>query len=100
MSAKNRKVKSAASERDVSDCVIRAAAKKNSFGFKPVVRAMDLEFDLLRLKKGSSKRETTAQETVLVLLSGAVEVTLGETKFSASRASLFDEGPATFHCGA
>ncbi len=100
MSAKNRKVKSAASVAGVKHGVIRAVAKKNPIGFSPVVRAMELEFDLLRLKKGSSKRERTTQETVLVLLSGSVDVTMGDAKFTASRTSLFDDGPATFHCGA
>jgi len=61
---------------------------------------MGMEFGLLRLRAGAVHRETTSQETVLVLLGGAVEVTLGGAIFAAARRSLFDESPATFHCGA
>ena len=60
---------------------------------------MGLEFAVLRLRAGARHQETTREETVLVLLDGEVEVQLGETVFKASRRSLFDEGPSTFHCG-
>ncbi len=79
-------------------------------GYTPVVQPgsserdaaeMGLEFGILRLRGGSTHRETTGSksETVLVLLHGAVVVTMNSGRFSARRKSLFDEGPAAFHCG-
>jgi 5-deoxy-glucuronate isomerase len=61
---------------------------------------MGMAFGLLRLRTNTTHHETTTQETVLVLLAGAVKVHLGERSFTASRRSLFDEGPFTFHAGA
>jgi 5-deoxy-glucuronate isomerase len=61
---------------------------------------MGFEFGLLRLRAGAAHRETTKQETVLVLLDGEVEAQVGDRTFTAARRSLFDEGPSTFHCGA
>jgi 5-deoxy-glucuronate isomerase len=60
---------------------------------------MGMEFAVLRLRAGGRHRETTREETVLVLLDGEVEVRMGEAVFMAERRSLFDEGPSTFHCG-
>lgn len=61
---------------------------------------MGLEFGILKLRAGGTHRETTTRETVLVLLQGKVAVVMNGRKFSAQRATLFDEAPATFHCGA
>lgn len=61
---------------------------------------MGMEFGVLRLRADAVHREQTKQETVLVLLSGRVEIATGARAFAAARTSLFDEKPATFHCGA
>jgi len=58
-----------------------------------------MEFGVLRLRAGATMQETTQLETVLVLLAGTAEVRLGDVSATATRASLFDEGPTTFHCG-
>lgn len=93
---------------DLSRCVHRARTDRRRAGYTPVVEpavrgsdpaGMGMAFGLLRLRSGATHRETTPLETVLVLLHGSVEVTLGEQTFRAARASLFDEKPATFHCG-
>jgi 5-deoxy-glucuronate isomerase len=77
-------------------------------GYNAVVRpgsrrtdaaGMGLEFAVLRLRRGATHRETTREETVLVLLDGEIEVRLGDAVYTGQRRSLFDEGPTTFHCG-
>lgn len=62
--------------------------------------ATEVLFSVLRLRAGAVHRETTGLETVLVLLSGGVETRMNAEVYGAKRASLFDEGPTTFHCGA
>lgn len=58
-----------------------------------------MEFGLLRLPPRRHHREITGQETVLVLLSGTATVTMNGDSQQVARASVFDDGPATFHCG-
>lgn len=93
---------------DLASCVARATRPKFSLGYTAIVRpgsaktdpgGMGMEFGVLRLRRGARHRETTTRETVLVLLAGSVEVTMDGQTFRALRTSLFDENPATFHCG-
>lgn len=58
-----------------------------------------MDFAILRLGAGKEWAETTRLETVLVLLNGNVEVCMNETSHQASRTSLFEQSPVTFHCG-
>lgn len=75
-------------------CVVRTGSRRTD------PAGMGMEFAVLRLRAGQTHRETTALETVLVLLDGNVEVTMSGRVLLATRRSLFDEGPTTFHCGA
>lgn len=93
---------------DLASCVARVARPKFPLGYTAIVRpgsaktdpgAMGMEFGVLRLRRGAKHVETTKRETVLVLLAGSVEVTMDGQAFRARRTSLFDEKPATFHCG-
>jgi 5-deoxy-glucuronate isomerase len=108
VSSKNKNRPSVATSAALAHCHRRAPQRAGSAGYLPIVRAgsarsdpagMGMEFGLLRLRRGAMHRETTAQELVLVLLHGSVEVAMGDASFAAARESLFDEKPATFHCG-
>jgi 5-deoxy-glucuronate isomerase len=66
----------------------------------PGNRSTGMDFAILRIGAGKTWAESTRSETVLVLFSGKVEVAMDEQNFSGSRASLFEENPVTFHCGA
>lgn len=90
-------------------CHRRAPRRGFAAGFTPLVEprtrrgdpaGMGMGFGVLRLRAGQAHREVTAQETVLVLLGGRAEAQLGALVCAAGRASLFDEGPTTFHVGA
>lgn len=103
-----RSVNSPKAPADLASCVARAARSKFPLGYTAIVRpdsaktdpgAMGMEFGVLRLRRGAKHREVTKRETVLVLLAGSVEVTMDGQTFRALRTSLFDEKPATFHCG-
>jgi len=89
-------------------CLVPAPGRTFPLGYTAVVKpgsrrkdasGMGMEFAVLRLRGGVVHRETTKDETVLVLLDGEIEVRLGDAVFTAERRSLFDEGPSTFHCG-
>ncbi|HEX2861810.1 MAG TPA: 5-deoxy-glucuronate isomerase [Lacunisphaera sp.] len=91
-----------------SDPLIRAPARGFPAGCTPVVREAGLapgglctgmDFALLRLKPGREWTERNELETVLVLLDGSTEVQLDGESHAASRTSLFDQNPVTFHCG-
>jgi 5-deoxy-glucuronate isomerase len=58
-----------------------------------------MDFGLLALRAGTVHREVTALESVFVLLAGAVRVEMAGECHAATRGSLLDEKPATFHCG-
>lgn len=93
----------------LSRCHVRGPRRGFAAGFTPLVdprsrradpAGMGMNFGILRLRAGEIHRETTKQETALVLLDGGVEAQIGGQTFGAARWSLFDEGPTTFHCGA
>ncbi|HWA26605.1 MAG TPA: 5-deoxy-glucuronate isomerase [Lacunisphaera sp.] len=71
----------------------------NEAGTAPGGPAMGMDFGILRVG-AKVWSETTTLETVLVLLSGTAEVRMGDQAHRASRGSLFEETPVTFHCGA
>lgn len=58
-----------------------------------------MDFAILRVGSGKEWAESTRSETVLVLLDGNVEVGMDNQWYRASRASLFEQAPVTFHCG-
>ncbi len=66
---------------------------------RPDGRCTGMDFAILRLGANRPWRETTAMETVLVLLDGDVEADLDGDVKRAHRSSLFDQNPVTFHCG-
>ena len=96
------------SPRRLSALVSRAPVPGPKTGYTPIVSpspradpgGMGMAFGLLRLARGKPHRETPSLETALVLLSGSVAVTFDGRHVAATRASLFDEGPTTFHFGA
>jgi 5-deoxy-glucuronate isomerase len=92
----------------LANCHVAGVGRVFPLGYTALVRPgsrrsdacdMGMEFAVLRLRGGTRHQETTREETVLVLLDGEVEVQMGGAIFKASRRSLFDEGPSTFHCG-
>jgi 5-deoxy-glucuronate isomerase len=68
-------------------------------GALPSGAAMGMDFAILRVGAGKEWAERTSLETVLVLLAGATEVRMNDQSYHATRASLFEENPVTFHCG-
>lgn len=93
----------------LSRCHLRAPRRGFGSGFNALVEprarrtdpaGMGMGFGILKLRAGAAHREVTKQETVFVLLGGRVEALLGAQDLAASRGSLFDEGPTTFHVGA
>lgn len=104
-----RKSRNVSPPANLTRCHARAPERGFGPGYTPVIRpgarrtdpaGMGFEFGVLRLARGRTWRETTQRETVFVLLSGDVEVTMNGRTFGISRRSLFDEGPTTCHCGA
>lgn len=88
--------------------IVRAPARGFGLGCTSVVRdgnlgvgrhSTGMDFAILRLGAGKEWAESTRLETVLVLLHGSVEVRMGDKTHAASRTSLFEESPVTFHCG-
>lgn len=88
--------------------IVRAPARGFAIGCTSVVQASGvsvgdvsagMDFAILRLGAGKAWSESTRLETVLVLLSGNVEVRMGDQTHTGSRVSLFEESPVTFHCG-
>ena len=91
-----------------TDAVTRAPRRGFSQGCTLVVRDGDtlpgdastgMDFAILRLGAGKEWVESTRGETVLVLLGGSTEVRMNDASYQASRASLFEQSPVTFHCG-
>jgi 5-deoxy-glucuronate isomerase len=64
-------------------------------GRGPEPRLMD--FGILRLRAGDAHRFAPGQERALLLLSGEVELAWDGKKVTASRGSLFDQGPWCLH---
>jgi 5-deoxy-glucuronate isomerase len=101
---KNLKVNSTQLER----CVARGPRRSFANGLTTLVRpgsaqtdpaSTGVDFSIRRLRRGTRLSEVTQAETVYVLLGGDIQIATGGTTFQASRSSLFDEGPSTFHCG-
>ena len=79
---------------DLARSVTHAPDRGFSVGYSPVVRpgsrrtdpaGMGMEFGVLRLRAGAMHRETTAGETVLVLLAGAGLWTGGAVRLHVGR---------------
>lgn len=88
--------------------VMRAPPRGFPIGCSRVVKHGDaspgeastgMDFAILRVGSGKEWAESTRSETVLVLLDGNVEVGMDNQWYRASRASLFEQAPVTFHCG-
>ncbi|WP_221029116.1 5-deoxy-glucuronate isomerase [Actomonas aquatica] len=60
----------------------------------------NMDFGILRLRRGQRHSETCTVESVFVLLHGEIRFRDAAQEHLASRASLFDEDPSTYHCGA
>ncbi|MBD5782459.1 5-deoxy-glucuronate isomerase [Pelagicoccus sp. NFK12] len=92
------------------NCLLKAPARKRfSNGYTPIIEGkprgatpakLDSDFGILRLGRKRSKTVTTTGETAWVLLHGELTAVVDDETFTASRASLFDEEPATLHVGA
>jgi 5-deoxy-glucuronate isomerase len=54
-------------------------------------------FEVLKLRAGETHQETTPGETAWLLMSGTVEIAVGNQSAKFSRASLFDESPSCVH---
>jgi 5-deoxy-glucuronate isomerase len=89
--------------------VVRAPVRGFALGCTSVVKdaaisvggvSTGMDFAVLRLGAGKQWAESTRLETVLVLLAGDVEVRMDDQVHAGRRASLFEESPVTFHCGA
>lgn len=109
MTTRARKSARVVAAADLARCHVRAPTEKFPPGYTRVVKpgsnplgaaGRGLEFGVLKMRSGSRHRETTQTETVLVLLHGAVDVVMDGASFAAQRSSLFEDNPATFHCGA
>lgn len=57
-----------------------------------------MDFGIRRLEPGARLSGVTGKETLWILLHGEVQIELNGAATSASRKSVFDEGPTTLHC--
>ena len=105
---KNLKVNPSTSPGRLQRCLVRGPRRSFPEGRTSVVRAGSIQtdpaetgvdFSIRRLRQRARHSEVTTGETVYVLLAGELHIATGDATFHATRSSLFDEGPSTFHCG-
>jgi 5-deoxy-glucuronate isomerase len=105
---KNLKVSSETTSAELARCLVRGPNRAFPDGLTTIVRPdsprndpgnTGVDFSIHRLRRGARHSEVSPGETVLVLLAGDLQIDANGSTFNASRGSLFDEGPSTFHCG-